>query len=144
MPHPQFDRSKLRIRPLADRPNRVELPRDAVYPGATPKALSAQTRALLEECVARMRAARKNGRPVMLAFGAHTIKNGLAPVLIRLMEQGWLTLLATNGAGIIHDWEFAFQGRSSEDVATNVDQGQFGIWEETGLYLNLGIAVGAY
>ena len=73
MPHPQFDRSKLRIRPLADRPNRVELPRDAVYPGATPKALSAQTRALLEECVARMRAARKNGRPVMLAFGAHTI-----------------------------------------------------------------------
>ena len=65
-------------------------------------------------------------------------------MLIRLREKGWVTLLATNGAGIIHDWEFAFQGLSSEDVRANVDQGQFGIWEETGLYLNLAIAVGAY
>ena len=80
----------------------------------------------------------------MLAFGAHSIKNGLAPVLIRLMEQGWVTLLATNGAGIIHDWEFAFQGASSEDVRANVDVGQFGIWEETGLYLNLALVLGAY
>jgi len=80
----------------------------------------------------------------MLAFGAHTIKNGLAPVLIDLIEQGWVTLLATNGAGIIHDWEFSFQGLSSEDVRANVDQGQFGIWEETGFYLNLALVVGAY
>ena len=80
----------------------------------------------------------------MLAFGAHTIKNGLAPVLIDLIKQGWVTLLATNGAGIIHDWEFAFQGLSSEDVRANVDQGQFGIWEETGFYLNLALVVGAY
>jgi len=62
----------------------------------------------------------------MIAFGAHTIKNGLGPVLIRLMEEGWVTLLATNGAGIIHDWEFAFQGASSEDVRTNVELGQSG------------------
>ena len=80
----------------------------------------------------------------MLAFGAHTIKNGLAPVLIDLIKQGWVTLLATNGAGIIHDWEFAFQGLSSDDVRANVDQGQFGIWEETGFYLNLALVVGAY
>jgi len=80
----------------------------------------------------------------MLAFGAHTIKNGLAPVLIQLIEQGWVTLLATNGAGIIHDWEFSFQGLSSEDVRANVDQGQFGIWEETGFYVNLALVVGAY
>ena len=80
----------------------------------------------------------------MLAFGAHAIKNGLAPVLIQLMQQGWVTLLATNGAGIIHDWEFAFQGASSEDVRANVDVGQFGIWEETGFYLNLALVVGAY
>ena len=79
----------------------------------------------------------------MLAFGAHTIKNGLAPVLIQFMEQGWVTLLATNGAGI-HDWEFAFQGASSEDVRANVDVGQFGIWEETGFSLNLALLVGAY
>lgn len=60
------------------------------------------------------------------------------------MEEGWVTLLATNGAGIIHDWEFAFLGASSEDVRANVDAGQFGIWEETGFYLNLALVVGAY
>ena len=80
----------------------------------------------------------------MLTFGAHTIKNGMSPALIALMEEGWLTHLATNGAGIIHDWEFAFQGESSEDVRENVNKGQFGIWDETGFYINLALIVGAY
>jgi len=80
----------------------------------------------------------------MLAFGAHTIKNGMAPTLNALMEEGWVTHLATNGAGIIHDWEFAYQGKSSEDVRENVQHGQFGIWEETGFYINLALNVGAY
>ena len=144
MPHPQLDRSQLFIHPLADRHNKVLIESDSVHPGTAFKPLPPEVRQVLDECVTRIRAARENGRPVMLAFGAHTIKNGLAPVLIRLMERGWVTLLATNGAGIIHDWEFAFLGQSSEDVRANVDRGQFGIWEETGLYLNLGIAVGAY
>jgi hypothetical protein len=60
------------------------------------------------------------------------------------MEQGWLTHLATNGAGIIHDWEFAYLGQSSEDVQANVARGEFGIWQETGFYINLAIVVGAY
>jgi hypothetical protein len=60
------------------------------------------------------------------------------------MERGWVTLLATNGAGIIHDWEFAFQGSSSEDVRANIDVGQFGIWEDTGFNLNLALVIGAY
>ncbi|MCP4642939.1 MAG: hypothetical protein GY851_21010, partial [bacterium] len=55
-----------------------------------------------------------------------------------------LTHLATNGAGVIHDWEFAYQGHSSEDVRTNVAAGTFGIWEETGFYINLAVRVGAY
>lgn len=80
----------------------------------------------------------------MLAFGAHSIKNGLAPVFIRLIESRWVTHLATNGAGIIHDWEFAFQGCSSEDVRTNVAEGRFGIWDETGRWINLALVVGAY
>jgi hypothetical protein len=80
----------------------------------------------------------------MLSFGAHTIKNGLSPVLIQLMEEGWVTHLATNGAGIIHDWEFAFQGQSSEDVQAYVRQGQFGNWQETGFNINLALNVGAY
>lgn len=144
MPYPQFDRSKLLVRPLTVRYNKVKIERDAVPPETAPRPLSAAAQATLEECVQRIREARANRRSVMLVFGAHTIKNGLAPVLIRLMEQGWVTLLATNGAGIIHDWEFSFQGLSSEDVKANVDQGQFGIWQETGLYLNLALAVGAY
>jgi hypothetical protein len=144
MPHPQLDRTRLLIRSLNIRPNKVEIARDAVSPDAKPQPVSRVAMEVLMECVAKIRAARNAGRPVMLAFGAHTIKNGLAPVLIQLIEQGWVTLLATNGAGIIHDWEFAFQGRSSEDVRANVDQGQFGIWEETGFNLNLALVVGAY
>ena len=144
MSHPKLDRSRLRVRKLAARPNKVEIVRDAVAPGTKPRKLSPAAEGSLAECVGKIRAARKAGRPVMLAFGAHTIKNGLAPVLIRLIGEGWVTLLATNGAGIIHDWEFAFQGLSSEDVRANVDQGQFGIWEETGFYLNLALVVGAY
>jgi hypothetical protein len=80
----------------------------------------------------------------MLTFGAHTIKNGMAPTLIALMEEGWVTHLSTNGAGIIHDWEFAFQGKSSEDVRENVELGQFGIWDHTGFFINLALIVGAY
>jgi len=144
MLHPQFDRSLLQIRRLSARTNKVVIERDAVSPGAIPGPISQVAREALTECAAKIRAARSSDRPVILAFGAHTIKNGLAPVLIRLMEQGWVTLLATNGAGIIHDWEFAFQGASSEDVRANVDLGQFGIWQETGFNLNLALIVGAY
>jgi len=142
--HPQFDRSRIQTRSLHARTNKVEIARDAICEKAIPRPLSETATATLTECAARIREARSAGRPVMLAFGAHTIKNGLSPVLIKLMEQGWVTLLATNGAGIIHDWEFAFQGASSEDVRANVDKGQFGIWEETGFNLNLALLVGAY
>ena len=65
-------------------------------------------------------------------------------MLIRLIEKGWVTHLATNGAGIIHDWELAFQGRTSEDVRTNVARGEFGTWEETGRSINLALLVGAW
>jgi hypothetical protein len=144
MTWPPLDRTKLFVRHLGERPNKVRIELDAVHPTDEPRPLSAAAAGALDELVGKIRVARRAGRPVMLAFGAHTIKNGLAPVLIRLMERKWVTLLATNGAGIIHDWEFAFQGLSSEDVRANVDQGQFGIWEETGLCLNLALAVGAY
>ena len=99
---------------------------------------------LIKKTAERIRLAREKKRSVMLTFGAHTIKNGMSPTLIALMEEGWVTHLSTNGAGIIHDWEFAFQGKSSEDVRENVEHGQFGIWDETGFYINLALIVGAY
>ncbi len=140
----RLDRRSLRFRPLAERKSRVVFPRDAVSPDADPRPLPPPGEALLDEAAARIRAARAKGRPVMLATGAHAIKNGLGPVLISLMRDGWLTHLATNGAGIIHDWELAFQGATSEDVRANVAVGEFGAWEETGRFLNLGLLAGAY
>ena len=144
MTYPQFDRMKLNIKPLKDRPNKVNIERDHIPLTAQPKQFNNNGKAILEKTVNRIIEARKKKKPVMLTFGAHSIKNGLAKIFIDLMEKGWITHLATNGAGIIHDWEFAFQGESSEDVKANVTCGQFGIWQETGFFLNLAIIVGAY
>jgi len=140
---PLFDRARLRFRPLAERRNKAAIERDLVSPDLPASGLGSEARAQVVEAAAAVRSARAAGRAVILAFGAHAIKNGLAPVLIRLAERGWLTHLATNGAGIIHDWEFAYQGASSEDVRENLALGEFGMWRETGLYLNLALAVGA-
>jgi hypothetical protein len=139
-----LDRRQLRLRPLSERKNKVQFPEDAVDPSATPRGLVPQAAAVLAEAVERVRTARKAGKPVMCAFGAHTIKNGLGPVLIRLIRDGWITHLATNGAGIIHDWELAYQGRTSEDVRENVSRGEFGTWEETGRFINIALLVGAW
>lgn len=144
MPFPQFDRSALKIKPLSEREDRAFIEEDHVPPDAAPGPMAENARKLVAEAVERIKAARAAGKPRMLTFGAHTIKNGLAPVLIKLIEDGWVTHLATNGAGIIHDWEFAFQGHTSEHVAKNVAAGQFGIWQESGYYLNLALIVGAY
>jgi hypothetical protein len=144
MQKPPFDRRQLRFQPLGQRKSKVNIERDHISPDAPAPELSGTASEVLDQAVARLRTAKSSGASRMLSFGAHTIKNGLAPVLIRLIEQGWLTHLATNGAGIIHDWEFAFAGVSSEDVRDYVSRGQFGAWEETGKYLNLALAVGAY
>lgn len=143
MPEHLFDRRKLRIRPLSERYNKVRIEESAVNPDNPVDPLSPEIEEGLARLVEKIYSARKAGASRILAFGAHTIKNGLAPVLQRLIEEGWITHLATNGAGIIHDWEFAFQGKSSEDVRVNLAGGQFGIWEETGFYINIALAAGA-
>jgi hypothetical protein len=122
----------------------VDIERDAVLPDQPPRVMDDALRRTVTLAAERIRAARAARKPVIMAFGAHAIKNCLAPVLIRLMEGGWLTHLATNGAGIIHDWEIAYQGKTSEDVRANIAVGTFGAWEETGFYLNLALLVGAY
>jgi hypothetical protein len=141
---PLFDRNSISVKPLAERKNKLDIRRDQIDPESFLPALDDAAAENVALAAAEMRAARAKGSPVILAFGAHAIKNGLSRVLIRLMEGGWVTHFATNGAGVIHDWEFAYQGRSGEDVKRYVAEGQFGIWEETGAYLNLALAVGAY
>ncbi len=142
--HASLERRRLRFRPLRERTDRVFIERDHVRPEAEPNTLSDSAGRIAGETAERLRAARDRGASRMLAFGAHAIKNGLSPVMIRLIETGWVTHLATNGAGIIHDWEFAYQGTSSEHVAENVARGEFGAWEETGFFLNAALLLGAY
>ncbi|MDN5217073.1 hypothetical protein QQ020_33690 [Fulvivirgaceae bacterium BMA12] len=139
-----FDRSQLKIKPLSERHNKVMIEKDHVPITHPVRNTSPDFIQRVNEVVMRIKAAKEKGAAIMLTIGAHTIKNGMAPTLIKLMEEGWITHLATNGAGIIHDWEFAFQGLSSEDVRTNVDKGEFGIWEETGRFLNLALVIGAF
>ncbi len=75
--------------------------------------------------------ARRQGRPVVLMMGGHAIKLGLSRYLVDLIERGYVTHLATNGAGMIHDYELALGGGTSEDVSKWIQRGQFGLWNET-------------
>ncbi|MGE5807502.1 MAG: hypothetical protein ACM32I_00070 [Nitrospirota bacterium] len=93
----------------------------------------------LKDVAAAVVQARKDKRPVMLGMGAHAIKVGLNPVIIDLMERGVITSLSINGAGIIHDFELAFVGCTSEDVDKEILSGAFGMAEETGSMLNQAI-----
>lgn len=83
------------------------------------------------ELVAQLVLARRQGRSVVLMMGGHAVKLGLSPYLIDLIERGIVTHLATNGAGIIHDFELAFGGGTSENVSKWIERGQFGLWRQT-------------
>jgi len=141
--HPLFDRSKVIMRPLAQRKNRNRVEQQ-VSPATEPNVLSASTLKIITGVASRIQQAKQNRKAVILAFGAHTIKNGLGALLIRYLEQNYVTHLATNGAGVIHDWEFAYQGETSEHVQENLSRGEFGNWQETGFYINLALIAGAY
>ncbi len=86
--------------------------------------------------VAAIRSARAGGRGIIWGFGAHVIKTGLGPIVIDLMERGFVSAIATNGAGIIHDFELALSGSTSEDVDEALGPGRFGMAQETGELLN--------
>ncbi len=128
MPFPLFDRSRLRIQPLAQRRNDLDLsvllPLDAEPPAYAHPALPILGRRLVE--------ARRHGRARILLMGAHVLRAGVARHLIDLMERGLIDHIALNGAGPIHDWEFALIGASTESVARYIQTGEFGLWEETG------------
>ena len=96
-----------------------------------------------DELVSRVKKARANGREVIFSMGAHVIKCGLSPYLIALMRGGWITHIAGNGACSIHDFELAYLGGTSEDVPTAIEDGSFGMWEQTGAWMNEAIQRGA-
>ncbi|HZY88676.1 MAG TPA: hypothetical protein VFE78_27885 [Gemmataceae bacterium] len=128
MPHPTFDRSRLRVQPLARRQHDLDLsallPLDAPLPEFSHPALPALGRCLVE--------ARWQGKARVLLMGAHVVRAGVARHLIDLLERGLIDHVAMNGAGPIHDWELALIGATTESVARYVQSGEFGLWEETG------------
>lgn len=138
----RLDRRELRIFPLRERKNDLRITEIAVTGEHPAPSLSEKHQLQTTRTAEHIIAARKGNKPVVLTYGAHLIKNGLGPLVAQMLERGWITHLATNGAGSIHDWEFAYQGESSEDVRANTAQGKFGIWEETNRFLNLAVAVG--
>jgi hypothetical protein len=104
-----------------------------------PNILAGET---LRQVAAAWVAARRGGRQVLLGLGAHPIKVGLNPVIIDLLRRQLLTGLALNGAGIVHDAEIAMVGRTSEDVDQGLGEGQFGMAQETGEFINAAISWG--
>ncbi|WP_197035469.1 hypothetical protein [Paenibacillus sp. UNC451MF] len=95
-----------------------------------------------EELVERILIARMAGKPVIWSMGAHVIKNGLSRYVIEMVRNGIVTHVAGNGATSIHDFELAFLGETSEDVARAIEDGSFGMWEETGRFMNEAIQQG--
>jgi hypothetical protein len=104
-----------------------------------PRILAGETFRGVVAALERVRARRK---PIIWGLGGHIIKVGLAPVLIDLMRRGYLTAVAMNGAALIHDFEIALVGATSEDVPAALGRGKFGMAEETGRYINEAIAQG--
>jgi hypothetical protein len=128
VPYPLFDRSRLRIQPLAQRQHDLDL--SALLPLDAP--LTAFAHPALPVLGSRLAEARRLERARILVMGAHVIRAGVARHLIDLMERGLIDHLAMNGAGPIHDWEFALIGATTESVARYIQSGEFGLWHETG------------
>jgi len=148
-PYEEFDLSSVTTYPLASRPSKARAEdfarpfakggRFADWLDRLPNLLAAHD---LKAIVSRMLRAKQVGGGIIWGFGAHVIKTGLSPVVIDLMRRGFVSALATNGAGIIHDFEIAIGGATSEDVDETLGPGRFGMAEETGRLLNEAIAQG--
>jgi hypothetical protein len=149
-PSKPIDRTSLKTYPLASRKSRVDRA-DFAHPWRPqgtledflerlPNILAAKD---FKAVVSAIVKARKASKHVVMAMGAHVIKVGLNPIVVDMMERGVITAIAMNGAGIIHDLELALIGRTSEDVLAGLEQGAFGMAEESADFLNRGIAQAA-
>ncbi len=123
----QFDRSRLDVHSLSERRNLVNLG-DVMQLDAAPPAFEHPSLPAVADAIA---GAVRNNSAVVLMMGAHVIKQGLSRYICDLIRRGWVSLVATNGAGPIHDYELASQGATSESVPENILAGRFGMWRET-------------
>lgn len=148
-PYEEFDLSGVRTYPLAGRQSKARIEdfaRSYARGSGLPRWLDGLPNILaaadFRAVVARLVAAKRTGGGIIWGFGAHVLKTGLSPVLVDLMRRGFVSALATNGAGLIHDFEIALAGSTSEDVDEALGPGRFGMAEETGAGLNAAIAAG--
>ncbi len=138
--NPRLSLEKVQTYSAEDRVNLVTI-ENMLTPGLSPvPAWDAEGFDLLVE---RILAARKNKRPIIFSMGAHVVKNRLSRYVIELMKQGLITHVAGNGACSIHDFELCYLGGTSEDVPTAIEDGSFGMWEQTGRWMNEAIQAGA-
>ena len=135
----QQDWTKLRVFPLAERKSLTRVEDILIDPASAPSAAPES----VATCAQAIAAAQARGAAVVLFYGAHLLRNGASLILDEMMANGWITHIATNGAGTIHDWEYAWLGRSTESVEQNVATGTFGSWDETGRHLHLAMYAGA-
>ena len=126
--YPIFDRSRLLVKPLAERVNDLEAAHWLEIDAATPPFEDPG----LEKVAARLVQAARDGRARILMMGAHVIRSGVSRHIIDLIERGSLSHVAMNGAGLIHDYELARIGATTESVARYIASGEFGLWQETG------------
>lgn len=145
----ELDFSKLKTYSLKTRQSKVEIG-DFAKPWKTgadfsafldslPDILAVQT---FRRLVNKIVEARRRSRPVILGMGAHPTKVGLNPIIVDLMRRQVITAVAMNGAVVIHDFELAFLGQTSEEVEAEIDSGRFGMAEETGRILNEAVVRG--
>jgi len=146
---PTIDRSRIRTQPARRRASKVKTLDEArpLGPGASVAELLDSLPGLLgaadlNDAIDAWVRAWQRERLVLFGFGAHLIKVGLAPIVVDLLERGAIGGLMMNGAGTVHDLELAMMGRTSEDVAESLDEGQFGMARETAERLNAAIAMG--
>ena len=145
-PYAEFDLSGVKTYPLKSRKSKARV-EDFARPAAPGGSLAAFVDSLpavlaaadFKTIVGAVGAARRAHAGVVWGLGAHVVKTGLGPVLIDLMERGFVSAIATNGAAVIHDFEVALVGGTSEDVDEALGPGRFGMAEETGRLLNAAI-----
>ncbi len=137
------DLSRVKVRPLAERQSLSPIEKMMVDADGPPPPCPDDLRQTVLNSARRICEARERGATVMLIYGAHLVKNGALRIVRKLIEGGWVSHLATNGAGTIHDWELSFLGRTEESVRKNVAAGCFGTWDETGRSISLALQVGA-
>jgi len=121
-----FDRTKLKLKLLAERQHNLDL--SVILPLENVSRIRKELQTIAAKCII----AKSNFASIIFLMGAHVIRSGVQRYIIDLMERGYLSCIAINGAGVIHDYEFSLIGKTTESVSNYIQNGQFGLWKETG------------